>query len=146
MIEPRIVVEEAPDADLRETIARPLKAYNVGKIGPLVQEPLALLLKDPENGEIVGGVWAVSTFGWLAIDLLFVPERWRARGIGTALMKKTEEIAVKRGCFAIRLETSSFQAPGFYEKLGYSAYGKLEGYPDGYTHFYYVKSLKKDWQ
>ena len=144
MTEPEIVVDEAPDANLRETIARPLREYNASKIGPLVLEPLALVLKDPETGAILGGLWAVSTFGWLTIELLFVPERWRAGGVGTALMRKAEEIAVKRGCFAIRLETSGFQAPGFYEKLGYSAYGKLERHPDGHTHFYYFKTLKKD--
>ena len=144
MIEPKIVVDEAPNADLRETIAGPLKAYNASKVGPLILEPLALFLNDPETGANVGGLWAVSIFGWLVIELLFVPERWRTRGIGTALMRKAEEIAIKRGCFAIRLETSSFQAPGFYEKLGYSVYGKLEGHPDGHTHFYYFKTLKKD--
>lgn len=143
MVEPEIVVDEAPHTDLREAIARPLKEYNASKIGPLVLEPLALVLKNPETGAIVGGLWGVSTFGWLTIELLSVPEPWRTRGIGTALMRKAEEVAARRGCFAVRLETSTFQAPGFYEKLGYRAYGRLVDHPEGHTHFYYFKTLKK---
>jgi ribosomal protein S18 acetylase RimI-like enzyme len=40
-----------------------------------------------------------------------------------------------------RLATSNFQAPGFYERLGYSLYGKLENCPPGETAYYYWKEL-----
>jgi ribosomal protein S18 acetylase RimI-like enzyme len=52
-----------------------------------------------------------------------------------------EEVAQKKHCIGIWLETFSFQAPGFYRKLGYSEFGRLADYPPGHTRFYYQKSL-----
>ena len=41
----------------------------------------------------------------------------------------------------IRVDTFSFQAPGFYERLGYQRFGKLENYPNGYETIFYFKAL-----
>jgi ribosomal protein S18 acetylase RimI-like enzyme len=56
-------------------------------------------------------------------------------------MKKAEEIAANRGCLGIRLDTFSFQAPGFYEKLGYRIFGRLANHPKGHERIYYFKEL-----
>jgi len=46
----------------------------------------------------------------------------RGQGIGERLMPMAEEVAQKKHCTGIWLETFSFQAPGFYQKLGYSEF------------------------
>lgn len=70
-----------------------------------------------------------SYCGWLDVDSVIVPEALRKSGKGTLLMKEAEAIARKRGCVGIRLETFTFQAPAFYEKLGYQLLGKLTDFP-----------------
>ncbi len=42
-----------------------------------------------------------------------------------------------------RLTTFDFQASGFYERLGYVSYGRLDGYPAGHTVHYLRKDLVK---
>lgn len=58
--------------------------------------------------------------GW--IYYLAVDPAYRRNGIGTALMKKAEDLLIQMGCpklnLQIRAENSTPQA--FYEKLGYS--------------------------
>jgi len=39
------------------------------------------------------------------------------------------------------LETASFEARPFYEKLGYEVFAALEDYPPGHTKFYLRKRL-----
>src|SRR6266699_4132742 len=125
LIEPKIIVDEKPQPSLREAILRPLKDYNTSKVGPVVIAPLAVLLRHPESDAVIGGLWGVLVGDWLSIELLYVPDELRMRGIGSSLMKKAEEIAAKNGCIGIKLDTFTFQAPGFYERLGYRAFGRL---------------------
>jgi ribosomal protein S18 acetylase RimI-like enzyme len=53
-----------------------------------------------------------------------------------------EETVIERGCRQITLETFSFQAPEFYEKLGYRVFGVIEGYGNRFRKFYMQKSLQ----
>ena len=82
-----------------------------------------------------------TAFGWLYIELLFIPEDRRAGGLGTRLMRRAEEEAIKRGCHHAWLDTFNFQARGFYEKLGYRVFGTLENYPVGHSRLFMTKSL-----
>jgi hypothetical protein len=47
----------------------------------------------------------------------------------------------KQGCQGAHLDTFSFQAKGFYEKLGYRVFGELEECPAGNSRFYLWKKL-----
>ena len=57
-------------------------------------------------------------------------------------MKKAQAEAKKRRCKSVWLDTFAFQAPRFYEKLGYEKFGELKEYPNGYRRFFYTKRLK----
>ena len=46
-----------------------------------------------------------------------------------------------RGCVGARLDTFEFQAPGFYEKLGYTRFGRIDDHPRGYSRFFMQKRL-----
>ena len=39
--------------------------------------------------------------------------------------------------------TFDFQAPGFYEKLGFEVFGVLADYPPGHKRFFMVKRLRE---
>jgi ribosomal protein S18 acetylase RimI-like enzyme len=56
-------------------------------------------------------------------------------------MEMVEEEGKKRGATFAYTDTFTWQAPGFYEKIGYTIYGKLEGFPPGNELSYYRKSL-----
>ena len=137
----RIDVDESPDPALRDAILKPLRTFNESKIGAIRPEPLAIALRDPESGDITGGLWGSSVAGWLYVDLLVVPEGFRNRGLGKGLLQKAEEVARKRGCTGLWLHTGTFQAPGFYEKQGFTAFGTVPDYPPGHATIYYLKRL-----
>jgi hypothetical protein len=46
-----------------------------------------------------------------------------------------------RGCIGSFLDTFSFQARPFYEKQGYTVFGRIENFPKGHTRFL----LSKRW-
>ena len=138
---PDIAVDENPDPKHREAIFDALIKYNDSKIGAPSLAALAVLLLDTKNGSIAGGLWAHSVYDWLFVELLFVPEEMRRNGIGSRLIRNAEAVAVKRGCIGVWLDTYSFQARGFYEKLGYEIFGILEDYPRGERRYFFRKCL-----
>jgi GNAT superfamily N-acetyltransferase len=138
---PRIEIDEKPDPALRDQILKPLRAFNESHIGLVVPASLAILLRDPDSGAVTGGLWGTSAVGWLFVDLLVVPEGFRGQGLGTELLRMAEDIARKRGCIGIRLNTGTFQAPGFYEKQGFKSFGTEQDYPLGHATIYYQKRL-----
>lgn len=125
----------------RLAILTPLLAHNLANGGDDAHETFALLLRAPDRDEVIGGLYGNITYRWLLIDLVSVPEQMRGQGIGERLMRMAEDIAQKKNCIGIWLETFSFQAPGFYRKLGYSEFGHLADYPPGHTRLYYQKTL-----
>ena len=139
---PTIAIDESPDPALRDAILKPLRAFNESFIGPVKPEPLAITLRDPGSGEITGGLWGQSVVGWLYVDLLVVPEQFRGRGLGARLLGQAEDVARKRGCIGVWLHTGTFQAPGFYEKLGYEKFGVIADYPRGHDTIYYLKRVE----
>lgn len=141
MIEPRIDVDENPDPSFRQVITELLGAYNTSKAGAPVPKSVAVLLRHPINGNIVGGLWGIVVADWLFVEQLFVPEDCRIKGLGSSLMKNAEAIAARHGCVGVRLDTFTFQAPGFYEKLGYQEFGRLDNHPRGHQRIYYFKTF-----
>jgi GNAT superfamily N-acetyltransferase len=138
---PEIIATDAPDPSAREAILKGLTAFNQEWGGPADFRPLALLLRDPGTHEIVGGLWGATYWGWLFVELLFVPDGLRGLGVGSELMRRAEEAAARRGCRGAWLDTFSFQARGFYERLGYAVFGAIEGYPTGHSRFFLTKTL-----
>lgn len=136
---PDIVLDEAPDPAARDAILRPLIASNVARAGPHGLHALALLIKDPHTAEVLGGLWGRTSYGWLFVELLFVPESLRGSGLGASLMRRAEAEAVRRGCLGAWLDTFSFQARGLYERLGYAVFGTIEDHPPGHRRHFMQK-------
>lgn len=135
------VKEAATDEDVRAVQNRSwLWAYNVAQTGDGNLQRLAIHARN-EQGEMIGGLVGTYLWGWLHIDTLFIAEPYRHRGIGRQLMLAAEADARARGIRNIHLETMSFQARPFYEKLGYVVFGTLEDFPPGHEHYYLRKTL-----
>ena len=106
-------------------------------------EQLSLYVHD-SDGRLIGGLLGTthSVRGWFDINVLFVEEANRGCRLGSALMRHAEEEAYSKGCRYARVATGSHQAPGFYEKIGYTLYGSLENFPHGVTFCWYKKRLQ----
>lgn len=102
---------------------------------------IVITVADPAANHILGGLWGSTAYGYLHIDMLVLPESLRGQGLGTRLMRKAEEEAIRRGCHGSYLETFDFQARGFYEKLGYTVFGQLEDTPPGHTRYFMKRPL-----
>jgi len=141
MPQPKIVTDENPAKELRDAILRPLMDYNDSKAGPSNYVPFALFIRDPESDDILGGLWAHSAYDWMFVELIIVPEKLRGTGLGSRLIRQAEATAAARGCTGIWLDTFSFQARGFYEKLGYELFGSIDNYPKNGSRFFFRKQL-----
>jgi ribosomal protein S18 acetylase RimI-like enzyme len=72
---------------------------------------------------------------------LWINEAYRGNGIGRRLLEAAEEQARKSGCLHVAVDTTEFQARGFYEKQGYSVYAVQEDYPAGHRKFLLRKTF-----
>jgi GNAT superfamily N-acetyltransferase len=94
-----------------------------------------------EQAEIIAGFNGHTWGGCCELSHVWVHELYRGRGLGEALLVSAEAEAISRGCVQIVLATHSFQAPGFYERMGYERKYALKGRPQGYFQFIYSKML-----
>src|SRR5262249_43552925 len=105
-------------------------------------DDLAILARD-DDGSLIGAALGETGRGWLHVSVCWVDERSRGRDIGTKLMHAMEAEAIRRGCHSAYLNTFSYQARPFYEKLGYEVFGTLQDYPMGCQRFFMRKRLRK---
>jgi GNAT superfamily N-acetyltransferase len=133
---------DPPEEAQRAAILAALVAHSDPRAGPgeWPEHDLCLLLHD-EAGKAVGGLWGKAFYDWLFVELLFVPDPLRGRGLGAALLAKAEEQARGWGCHSLWLDTFSFQARGFYERLGYTVFGEVPDYPAPHSRFLLSKRL-----
>jgi len=136
----KIVYEEKPEDSAWGIIGHGVSRYNKEQAGDNHFKRLYYVLKD-SDGEVVGGVIAEVYWDWLYIDLLWVQEGLRRQGFGKSLMARAEEEARQMGAKNAYLDTFSFQAPGFYESLGYKSFGELPDFPQGQQRFFMRKEL-----
>jgi GNAT superfamily N-acetyltransferase len=95
-----------------------------------------------EAGEIIAGFNGHTWGGCCELSHVWVHQQHRGRGLGTLLLRCAEAEAIARGCVQIVLATHSFQAPGFYERMGYQRKYAIEGRPQGHSNIIYAKALQ----
>jgi GNAT superfamily N-acetyltransferase len=134
------VASETAERSTFEAIFNALDGASREVIGPAIPRLLVIPVHD-DAGAVIGGLWAVSLFRWLHLEMLFVPEAMRGHGVGSALLAMAETQARNRGCLGIYLDAISFQAVPFYEKMGFSTFGVLEDCPPGHRRLFLHKRL-----
>jgi GNAT superfamily N-acetyltransferase len=94
------------------------------------------------NNQVVGGIIG-KMYCWnvVSVDILFIAEGFRKRGIGSSLIKYIEKFAIDNKCSLIHLDTFDFQAKEFYLKMGYQVFGELNDCPPGHSRFYLCKKI-----
>ena len=114
--------------------------YNREQAGPLRYSRTVLTVRDARK-RILGGLILQSYWKESYVELLWLSQKARRSGYGSQLIKEAERRARRRGSRLLHLNTYSFQAPGFYEKLGFRRFGGMEGSPAGARRHFYVKRL-----
>ncbi|MFI9821258.1 GNAT family N-acetyltransferase [Streptomyces sp. NPDC052013] len=128
------------DDDLEQRLDDELTAFNTAAAGGATTEPLTVRVTG-EDGELLGGLTAWTWGSLCSVDMLWVREDQRHAGWGSRLMRAAEEEAVRRGCTDMIVSTYSFQAPGFYPRLGFRERGRIGGVPGGHEDVYFHKRI-----
>jgi N-acylglucosamine-6-phosphate 2-epimerase len=130
--------------EVRKAVLSGLFGYNEQFAGPMGNTSLTLAARNADQ-KIVGGLLAGFQPGWkwMRIDWLWVDESHRRTGVGRRLIEIAEGEGQKQGCLHVAVDTFEFQAPGFYEKLGYRVYAVQEDYPVGHRKFLLRKTFAR---
>ncbi|MEJ8824609.1 GNAT family N-acetyltransferase [Variovorax humicola] len=135
-------ITTATDEEVRSGyLGRQLRQFNYGFVDeyPEVQ-PVRLNAKDID-GKVVGGVRAFVFLYWLQVDVLWVEDSARGRGLGGRLLAQAETLARELGARNARLETFEWQARGFYLKQGYVEFARIDKYADDFYLAFMRKAL-----
>ena len=139
-----IKVTDKIDQNSYDRIVELLVEFNKNKTEHLkneINKPIEIIARNEQN-EIIGGLYGRSLWGTLEIKTFAVKCENRNNGIGQKLIREAEKEAKKRNCRFISLDTFSFQAPEFYEKLGFEKIGTETDFPKGFEKYYYRKKIK----
>lgn len=137
---------DAAEAD-RKALSHGIIAFNRTVVPDLERIDEAVdfhIFARDERGGVRGGLRASCYWNTLHIELLWLDDAFRGSGFGTALMQLAEDHARASGCALAHVETTSWQALSFYEKLGYTLMGTLEGRPIGHSSHYLTKRLNPE--
>ena len=136
----QIVSESNTSAEDVNVIESAVDNFNMRVTGDYDWKPVRIFLRD-ETGKLCGGLTADLWGRWMHIQYLWVDEALRKYGYGAKLIEMAEAEARAYGCQNAHVETFSFQARPFYERLGYQVIAELPDYPPGHTQYVLRKSL-----
>jgi len=138
----KIVLRDPKAEDVRYIEDR-LYEFNVEATGIADGEGLGLFVRNERN-EIVAGVAGHTWGGTCELRQVWVQPALRGRGLGRQLIEAAIREAERRGCVQMVLGTHSFQAPGFYQKLGFKEVARLDHYPRGHAQLFFRKDLRPE--
>jgi ribosomal protein S18 acetylase RimI-like enzyme len=117
-----------------------LDRTNIERSGIRDARLISIMLRS-DDGNLYAGLYGFTWGGYCEVKTIWVAEGRRNEGLGKRLMLAAEAEAARRGCGTIVLSTHSFQAPGFYKKLGFKTVATIEDCPVGYSFILLVKQL-----
>lgn len=139
-----LAVSDTLTAEEIDLIQKRLEDHNREQTNGEYDEPgieINLVLRD-RDGRVVGGVCASTMLRVMYLEALWVAQEHRKQGYGTELVLAAERIGYEKGCITSQTWSLSFQAPRFYQKIGYQVLGIYDGYPDGITEYILGKPLR----
>jgi GNAT superfamily N-acetyltransferase len=115
----KLAITTDPDERDVDFLEERIVEFNYERTGVTDGVLLASFVRDG-TGAIEAGIYGWTWGGTCEIENLWVREGSRGRGLGRQLLLAAEEEARRRGCRQMVLDTHSFQAPGFYLKMGFA--------------------------
>src|SRR5215470_9155552 len=117
-----------------------LVAHNNLHSPATTREQFSLVVRD-ESAVVVGGAIGWTAHRWCYVDILTLVPEARGNGLGARLLGAVEDLARSRGCIGVYLFSYSFQAPGFYERHGFTVFGQIADLPPGHVQIWPSKRL-----
>jgi hypothetical protein len=102
---PDITVTDELDSADAAVISDGLRAYYLSQTGYYDFRPLAVFVRDPQTGKVIGGLHGRSEFGLVYVAWFFLPEDWRRPRIGSRVLTMAQEEGRRRSCTRIGLTT-----------------------------------------
>ena len=121
-------------------IVKGLSEFNAAQANGEMPRYLVITVRDKDQ-TIVGGLVGATYLGWLQVSAVWMSDALRGKGYGTRLMRRAEAEALERQCPRVFLETLSFQALPFYEKIGYKVVNEIADFPPGGARYALTKML-----
>ena len=128
------------DAGLHDRLDKEIYDFNAAATGHHDGRELSIAVRG-DGGDLLAGLTGWTWGGCGYVELLWVRDEQRGTGLGTRLLTAAEAEIRRRGCDRIALNTHSFQAPGFYARLGYRECGRTPGHPYGHDDIHLLKQL-----
>ena len=144
MLAPRVELTLTPAAADVAAVDAGMRAYELSVLPGLPDESADVAVHAfarDDDGRLLGGVRAKCFWDGVEIDVLWVDDGARRRGVGSALMAAVEDEGRRRGAVVAYLKT--VMAREFYERLGYEVFGVLEDRPIGTLLFHMKKRLDR---
>ncbi|MXP49476.1 GNAT family N-acetyltransferase [Pantoea sp. Eser] len=118
------ITDKVTPQDLDE-VRLGLNAFNSKFINVDEIKSIGVFICD-EQGRKQAGLTGSTAGNWLRIDMLWVSDTLRGQGVGSRFAQ---------------VDTASFQARPFYEKLGFTLRFSLDHYPRQHQRHYLTKVL-----
>ncbi len=140
-IETKIEVSHEEDSAVFDELVAGIRQHKYENMGPEDTLPLSVVARD-ESGKLIGGVSGRTIYKNFLINVVWVDKKTRGTGLGRKLMELAEAEAIKQGCLLAQLDTLSYQAPDFYQKLGFEIIGTVPEFPGSPARYFMLKNYQ----
>ena len=118
-----------------------LTRFNEANVPPEHDEIMINKKIVDKDGNLIAGISGMAgDWNACSVDVLWVEEPYRRKGLGSCLLKEIEEEAKKCGTY-IMLADAEDWCVDFFKKNGYTIRGTLEDYPKGHSGFELEKRI-----
>jgi ribosomal protein S18 acetylase RimI-like enzyme len=115
--------------------------HNRDAVGRDDARSLGFVIRDG-GGVLVGVAAGYSWAGTSELRQMWVDEAHRGRGYGRQLVDAFVSEAAERGVRRIWVASYDFQAPEFYERLGFTRVAEFPGWPEGHRNVILCLTIK----
>lgn len=119
-----IEISERVTQEITSCIAEGLDRFNDQHIGYGDRLPLAVVVRDPDSGEVLGGITGRSSLGLLFLELFYLPEALRGAGLGSELLRRFEQEGAGAVAFPPCCTLSAFRRRIFINGMAGSVWVK----------------------
>lgn len=137
----KVEVINDEDTAVFDALVDGVREHKYENMGREETKPLSVIARD-EDDKLIGGVSGRMIYKNFLIGVVWVDKEARGTGLGRSLMELAEVEAKKLGCLVAQVDTLSFQAPVFYEKLGFETVGVVPGFPGSPERYFLLKKYE----
>lgn len=136
-----IAIRVGDASEIEAFLAERIYEFNAEATGCRDGESFSATQRDA-SGAVQAGISGYTWGGCCYITYLWVHGSKRGRGLGSTLLQAAQAHAKTRRCVVMLLSSHSFQAPGFYERLGFERQAVVADHPPGHASIILARRLQ----